>query len=270
MLPAPADVIALRGVGVMKAGKRLITDVDWDVCAGERWVVFGPNGAGKTTLLEVVSTYTYPASGTAWVLGMQLGRIDVRTLRPHIGYIGPRPLRFVRHAMVALEVVLTGKHASFVDPRFHDYDETDWKAAQRHLDTMGVADFSRREFATMSEGEKKRVLIARGLMARPELLLLDEPGTGLDLGAREQLVASLSALANGDSGDDPPTTVILVTHHLEEIPPGFDRILLMGDGRVVGAGPVSETLTSELLSATFGMQIEVQRRGDRFTAWSPA
>ncbi len=268
MLPAPADIIALRDVGVMRGGNRLITDVDWDVNPGERWVIFGPNGAGKTTLLEVVSTYTYPAFGQAWVLGCQLGRTDVRALRPRIGYVGPGPLKYVRLQMAALEVVLTGKHASFVDPRFHEYEEADWDSAQSHLDTMGVGGFAQREFVTLSEGERKRVLIARGLMAKPALLLLDEPGTGLDLGAREQLVASLSGLANVAS-EDVPTTVILVTHHLEEIPPGFDRILLMGDGRVVGAGPVTDTLTSQLLSTTFGMPIEVERRGARFTAWSP-
>ncbi len=202
-MPAPADVISLRGVGVMRSGHRLITDVEWDVNRGERWVVFGPNGAGKTTLLEVVSTYTYPAFGDAWILGRQLGRTDVRALRPRIGYVGPGPLRYVRLQMVALEVVLTGKHASFVDPRFHKYEEADWLSAQNQLETMGVGGFAEREFATLSEGEKKRVLIARGLMAEPDLLLLDEPGTGLDLGAREQLVASLSELAGVISGGDP-------------------------------------------------------------------
>jgi iron complex transport system ATP-binding protein len=265
MLPAPADVIALRGAGVMRSGKRLIQDVDWDVNRGERWIVFGPNGAGKTTLLEVVSTYSFPAMGTGWIFGQQLGRTDVRALRPRIGYVGPGPLKFVRHEMIALEVVLTGKHASFVDPRFHAYEDSDWQRAHGHLTTMGVDHLAEREFATMSEGEKKRVLIARGLMANPELLLLDEPGTGLDLGAREQLVSSLSGLADGDD----QTTVILVTHHLEEIPPGFDRILLIGDGRVVGSGQIEDVLTSELLSRTFGMPIEVDRRGARYSAWSP-
>lgn len=265
MLPAPADVIALRGAGVIRSGRRLIEDIDWDVNRGDRWIVFGPNGAGKTTLLEVVSTYSYPALGTGWILGRQLGRTDVRELRPRIGYVGPGPLKFVRHEMIALEVVLTGKHASFVDPRFHRYEDGDWAAARTHLATMGVGHLADREFATMSEGEKKRVLIARGLMAEPELLLLDEPGTGLDLGAREQLVASLSGLADGDDG----TTVILVTHHLEEIPPGFDRILLIGNGRVVGSGPIDEVLSSELLSKTFGMTIELDKRGDRYSAWAP-
>ena len=257
-----AGAIDLRGVTVMKAGKELISGVDWRVEVGERWVLFGPNGAGKTTLLQVVSTYQFPARGTATILGERMGRTDVRRLRPRIGYVGPAPAALVRRHLPCREIVVTGRHAAFVDARWHHYTDADWQFADRQMATMGVAGMADREFATLSDGEKKRVLIARALMARPDLLLLDEPGTGLDLGARERLIASLSGMA-GSEGD---LTVILVTHHVEEIPPGFDRMLILADGRVVVSGEVRTALTADVLTAIYGLPLAVSTSNGRYLA----
>ncbi len=246
----------------MKSGKWLLTEVDWQVERGERWVLFGPNGAGKTTLLQVVSTYQFPARGTATILGKRMGRTDVRRLRPRIGYVGPAPTSLVRPYLPCREVVVTGRHAAFVDTRWHDYTAGDWESADRHLSLMGVAGMAEREFVTLSDGERKRVLIARALMAKPDLLLLDEPGTGLDLGAREGLVSSLATM----SGDHPDLAVILVTHHVEEIPPGFDRTIILSGGRVIGAGPTSDILSGENLSSIYGLPLRVTSSRGRYRA----
>ncbi len=246
----------------MKSGKRLVRDIDWQVERGGRWVLFGPNGAGKTTLLQVVSTYQFPSRGTAAILGEQMGRTDVRLLRPRIGYVGPAPASLVRRYLPCKEVVVTGRHAAFVDSRWHDYSRADWSFAHAQMEMMGVSDLADREFATLSEGEKKRVLIARALMARPELLLLDEPGTGLDLGARERLIGSLSTL-DGAVGS---LTVVLVTHHVEEIPPGFDSILMLSEGTVDTSGLIHDVLSGESLSRIYGLPLVVRSENDRFQA----
>lgn len=254
--------IDLRGVTVLKSGRRLLSEVDWRAEAGERWVVFGPNGAGKTTLLQVVSTYQFPTSGAARILGEQMGRTDVRNLRPRIGYVGAAPAALVRRRLPCRTIVVTGLRAVFTDVRRLPYAEADWERAGQRLDAMGMSDFTDREFATLSEGEMKRVLIARALMADPELLLLDEPGAGLDLGARERLIASLSEMAERERG----TTVVLVTHHVEEIPPGFRRILMLDRGRATACGDIREALTSRALSELYDYPLQVEYREGRFQA----
>ncbi|MDH3500867.1 MAG: ABC transporter ATP-binding protein [Acidimicrobiia bacterium] len=256
-------VVEVTGATVMKAGRQLISELDWTIRRGERWVLFGANGSGKTTLLNVVSTYQFPARGTVKILGEQLGKTDVRELRPRIGYVGPAPAALVRLYLKCRDIVVTGKHAAFVDTRWHTYTDDDWVKADRHLETLHATHLADREFANLSEGEKKRVLIARALMAEPELLLLDEPGSGLDLGARERLVASLAALAHAPSAP----TVILVTHHVEEIPPGFDRVLMLAGGRLVTAGPIDEVLHSDSLSETYDMALKLEQAGGRYRAW---
>jgi iron complex transport system ATP-binding protein len=258
-------VVDLAGVVVIKDGTTILDGIDWTIRPGERWVLFGANGSGKTTLLEVVSTYLFPTRGTVHVFGRRLGQVDVRTIRPRIGYVGPAPTALVRTGLRSLDIVVTGLHASFVDTRWHHYEDTDWERARHCLDLLYATTLADREFGTMSEGEKKRVLIARALMAAPDLLLLDEPGSGLDLGARERLVDSLATLAA--SPEAPP--VVLVTHHVEEIPPGFDHVLLIAGGAVVVAGPTGEVLSSASLSEAFSMTLELERRGDRWRAWAP-
>jgi iron complex transport system ATP-binding protein len=258
-------VVDIDRVSVNKGGNLILREVDWKIRPGDRWVLFGANGSGKTTLMEVVSSYLFPTRGTAHLFGHKLGRVDVRELRKRIGYVGPAPTRLVRTNFPSLEIVVTGLHASFVDTRWHHYEESDWERARGFLRVLQAEHLAEREFSTMSEGEKKRVLIARALMASPDLLLLDEPGSGLDLGARERLVESLASLA----ADEDTAPVVLVTHHVEEIPPGFDHILMLAGGRVVTSGRLDEVLTADALSETFGMPLEIQRLGDRWRAWAP-
>ena len=258
-------VVSLEKVTVIRSGTLILDAVDWVIEPGQRWVLFGANGSGKTTLMEVVSTYLFPTRGTVEVLGDRLGAVDVREMRPRIGFVGSVPSSLVRKHFRALDIVVTGRHASFVATRWHHYSEADWELAVECLRSVHAEDLAEREFGTMSLGEQKRVLIARSLVTRPELLLLDEPGSGLDLGARERLVESLAALA-GDPGSPP---VVLVTHHVEEIPPGFGHILMLAEGRVVAAGPIDQVLTNRALSEAFGMQLLLERLGDRWRAWSP-
>jgi len=257
-------VVSLENITVVRAGTKILEAIDWVIEPGQRWVLFGANGSGKTTLMEVVSTYLFPTHGTAEVLGRRLGKVDVREVRPRIGFVGPVPSSLVRRHFRSLDIVVTGRHASFVATRWHDYDDADWEFATECLRAVHAEGLAEREFGTMSQGEQKRVLIARSLVTRPDLLLLDEPGSGLDLGARERLVESLAALAQ-DTGSPP---VILVTHHVEEIPPGFGHILMLAEGRVVAAGPIDDVLTSRALSETFDMPLQLERRGDRWRAWS--
>ena len=259
------EVIALEGVSVVRKGNYLIRDVDWVVHDHERWVVLGPNGAGKTTMLQVASTYLGPTRGTVRLLGEVFGKVDVRALRQRVGYAGPAPAELVRPDLPALDIVVTGKHASFVDRRWHDYDEGDVRFAQRQLDRLRSGHLADRLYGTLSTGEKQRVLIARSLMTHPELLLLDEAMTGLDLGARERLVASLADLA----ADKESPAAVLVTHHVEEVPPGFSHIVIMSRGSVLSSGPIATTLSAEVLSECFGQRLRLERTGQRFHAWSP-
>ncbi len=259
----PAEVIALSKVSVVREGRFLLEEVDWIVHDHERWVLFGPNGAGKTTLLEVASTYLAPTRGTMEVLGGPRGKVDVRDLRQHIGYAGAGPAALVRSHLPALEIVVTGKHAAFVDSRWHDYTESDWDAARGHLRRFAADHLAARTYGTLSAGEKQRVLIARSLMTDPRLLLLDESMTGLDLGAREQLIVSL-----GDFAADPQSpAVVLVTHHVEEIPSGFTHILMLAHGKAVASGPMAETLTAEMLTSSFGLPLRLELVDGRYRAW---
>ena len=258
-----SEVIDLVKVSVVREGRFLLQEVDWAVRDNERWVLFGPNGAGKTTLLQVASTYLAPTSGSMRVLGETRGSVDVRDLRPHIGYAGAGPAALVRSYLPALEIVVTGKHAAFVDSRWHTYDDADWDIARDHMATFAAAHLADRTYGTLSAGEKQRVLIARSLMTNPRLLLLDEATTGLDLGAREELIASLEHFAN----DPGSPAVVLVTHHVEEIPRGFSHILMLADGKAVSSGPIEESLTGAALTSSFGLPLRLERIDGRYRAW---
>lgn len=261
---APDGVVSMDDVTLVRDGVTVLDEVEWDVRRGENWIVFGPNGSGKTSLLQVASTYQHPSRGTVHVLGHRIGRVDVRTLRERIGYVGAEPASLVRGTLTGLDVVVTGRRASFVPPRFDHYDAHDWDLAHRSLSLVEAGDLTGRVYRTMSQGERQRVLIARSLVTEPELLLLDEPASALDLGARERLVSSLSALAR--SPESPP--IVMVTHHLEEIPPGFDRVAMMAGGRIVGAGPIGAVLSRRALSAAFGTSLEMEHRHGRWRAWA--
>jgi iron complex transport system ATP-binding protein len=255
-------VIDMRGVTVRRGKTVLLDSVDWQVELDERWVVLGPNGAGKTTLLRLAAAEMHPTSGTVEVLGERLGRVAVFELRPRIGLTSANlGIRIPGDERVSDVVVSAGYG---VLGRWRErYDAQDTDRAGHLLEQLGMAGFAEREYRTLSEGERKRVLIARALMTDPELLLLDEPAAGLDLGGREDLVSRLSTLA---LDADAPASV-LVTHHVEEIPPGYSHGLLLRGGKVVAAGLLDDVLTDDNLSATFGLPLAVQRRRGRYTAW---
>ena len=254
-------VVHMSDVGVRRGTTNLLTEVDWSVELDERWVILGANGAGKTTLLRLAAAELHPTTGEVHVLGERLGRVDVFELRPRIGFCSAALLARVPPQERVLDVVVSAGYAVLGRWR-EDYDSLDTGRAAALCKAFGIAHLTDREFGTLSEGERKRTLIARALMTDPELLLLDEPAAGLDLGGREDLVARLTELARDP---DAPTT-ILVTHHVEEIPPGFTHLLLVSDGGVVAQGLLDDVLTSENLSATFGQDLELERLGDRYFA----
>jgi iron complex transport system ATP-binding protein len=258
-------VIALEGVSVVRHGRALLDDIDWAVQRHERWVVLGPNGAGKTTMLQVASTYLGPTRGTVRLLGETFGKVDVRDLHERIGYAGSAPAQLVRDYLPALEIVVTGKYASYVAERWNDYSKEDWDFASHQLDRLAAGKLADRRFGSLSTGEKQRVLIARSLMTVPEVLFLDEAATGLDLGAREVLLASLGDLASDPVGP----AAVLVTHHVEEIPIGFEHIAMMSTGKIIAAGPIDSVMSSDSLSSCFGQSLRLEQHSDRYTAWMP-
>ncbi|WP_407940106.1 ABC transporter ATP-binding protein [Nakamurella leprariae] len=263
IVPGPDSVIHGFDVTVRRGGTVLLDAVSWEVLADERWVVLGPNGAGKTTLLQVAAAQLHPTSGRVHVLGERLGAVDLAEVRPRIGVSSAALASRVPPQERVVDVVVSAGYG--VLGRWRErYDQLDLDRATELLDAMGVARLADRMYGTLSEGERKRTLAARALMADPELLLLDEPAAGLDLGGREDLLARLTRLAQDPAA---PTTV-LVTHHVEEIPVDFTHVLLLRDGGVVAAGPVAETLTEEHLSATFGMSLALEQRGGRFFAYA--
>ncbi|MGK5498580.1 ABC transporter ATP-binding protein [Streptomyces sp. URMC 125] len=256
-----SDVLELVDVSVVREGRALVEDVSWSVKEGERWVILGPNGAGKTTLLNVASSYLFPSSGTVTVLGERLGTVDVFELRPRIGMAGSALADKLPRSQTVLQTVLTAAYGMTAGWREH-YDAVDQNRALAFLDRLGMSAYLDRKFGTLSEGERKRTQIARAMMTDPELLLLDEPAAGLDLGGREDLVRRLGRLAR----DPYAPSMIMVTHHVEEIPPGFTHVLMIRQGRVLTAGPVETELTSANLSRCFGLPLVVEHNAGRWTA----
>ncbi|WP_336633174.1 MULTISPECIES: ABC transporter ATP-binding protein [unclassified Microbacterium] len=260
-----AQVLEFSDVVVRRNARNIVDHLDWSVGDEDRWVILGPNGAGKTTLLQLAATLLHPTSGTVTILDEQLGRTDVFDLRPRIGFASSAMARRVPPEETVLDVVLTAAFA--VLGRWNEtYETIDEKRARRVLAEWKLDHLADRTFGTLSDGEQKRVQIARAVMTDPELLLLDEPTASLDLGAREELLGLLSGYAQA------PTTpaMVMVTHHVEEIPVGFTHVLLIRDGGVVAAGPIDRTLTAENLSATFGMPIALSSDGGRFAARASA
>ncbi len=253
--------VRLAGVSVVRDGNVLLDRCDLEVGPGERWAVLGPNGSGKTTLLRVAGAALWPTSGTVDVLGHRLGTVDLRALRERIGLVSASVSRAIRPTLGALDVVLTGRHAA-LETWWHEYDDTDVSEATALLEAAGAGALGDRPFGLLSEGERQQVLIARARMGRADLLLFDEPAAGLDLGARERLVAHLDDLAADPSV--PP--MVLVTHHAEEIPPGITHTALVRGGRIVAAGDAGEVLEAGPMSECFGLAVEVGRVGGRWWA----
>ncbi len=254
-------VVEFADVTIRRGDATLLDTLSWTVADDERWVILGPNGAGKTTLIQVAAAQIHPTSGVAGVLDEVLGAVDVFELRPRIGLTSAALAeRLPRHERVR-DVVVSASYGVLGRWR-EEYDDLDHERAERLLVEVGVKHLADRTFGTLSEGERKRVQIARALMTDPELLLLDEPAAGLDLGGREDLVSTLSALAYDPAS---PATV-LVSHHVEEIPPGFTHAMLMREGRSVAQGTIDEVITEAHLSETFGMPLVVTRADNRYQA----
>jgi iron complex transport system ATP-binding protein len=254
-------VLRLAGLVVRRDGTTILDGVDWTVRPGEHWIVLGRNGSGKTTLARVAALYDHPSSGEVEVLGERLGRTDVRTLRRRIGFVSAAFADLIRPGLAASDVVMCARYAA-LEPWWHEYDDADRARARRLLDEVGVGARATHPFGTLSSGERQRVLLARAQMCEPGLLIADEPNAGLDLGGREELLAQFDRLAATDGA--PP--MVLVTHHVEEIPTRFTHVLALGGGRILASGPIAETLDAELLSACFGVDLEVGRSGGRWWA----
>ncbi|MEU4015635.1 ABC transporter ATP-binding protein [Microbacterium sp. NPDC028030] len=255
------SALEFTDVVVRREGRNIIDHVTWEVDDDQRWVILGPNGAGKTTLLQLADTLMHPTSGTVTVLGETLGRTDVFEVRPRIGFASSAMAKRVPRDETVLNTVLTAAY-SVLGRWNEDYEDIDERRALRVLGDWRLDHLADRTFGTLSDGEQKRVQIARAVMTDPELLLLDEPTASLDLGSREELLALLSGYASS------PTTpaMLMVTHHVEEIPVGFTHVMLIRDGAVVAAGPIAETLTAEALTETFGMSIVLSSDDGRYAA----
>lgn len=258
-------VVALQGAVVQANGRRLLGPVDLRVHAGERWVLLGPNGSGKTTLLTLAGARRQPSSGTVRVLGITFGRGDVRSLHPRIGHCGHTLTEMMPPNLSVLDVVLTGKRSTLVT-WFEPIEEADREGARERLAEVGAAELWRQAFARCSQGERQRVLLARALFGEPELLILDEPSAGLDFPARERLVRALETAATGPRAP----TMLLATHHLEEVPASTTHAALLREGRLVATGRVEQVLTTERLQECFGVPLEVGRLNGRWWAVSPA
>ena len=251
----------MSGVDVVRGETTLLRGIDWTVAAADRWVVLGPNGAGKTTLLQLAAAQMHPTRGEVCLLGETLGAVDVFELRPRIGLTSAALAQRIEPSERTGDVVVSAGYA--VLGRWRErYDVHDLTRAAMLMEQWGVAPFAGRPFGTLSEGERKRVQIARALMSDPELLLLDEPGAGLDLGGREDLVSRLSGLARYHYAP----AQVLVTHHVEEIPPGYTHALLLRGGEIVAAGAADDVLTEAALSETFGLPLSLTRTDGRFSA----
>ncbi|MEQ3548859.1 ABC transporter ATP-binding protein [Pseudonocardia nematodicida] len=252
----------MDGATVRRGTNTLLDAVDWRVELDERWVVLGPNGAGKTTLLRLAGAELHPTAGRVQILGERMGRVNVFELRTRIGLTSANLGIRIPGDEIVSDVVVSAGYAVLGRWR-EDYESFDTARARELLEQLGMGALAGRAYGTLSEGERKRTLIARALMTDPELLLFDEPAAGLDLGGREDLVSRLSDLA---ADPDAPASV-LVTHHVEEIPPGYTHGLLLRGGKVVTAGLLDDVMTDDALSETFGLPLAVERRGDRFAAY---
>ena len=247
-----SGVLELSALTVVRGGNTILDSVTWTVQPSERWVILGPNGAGKTTLLQVASATIHPSSGKAKILGEKLGKVDVFELRPRVGFASTALGRRIPPNEPVLDAVMTAAYS--VTGRWNEqYDDIDLRRAQRVLQEWKLDHLEGRLFGTLSDGEQKRVQIARSVMTDPELLLLDEPAASLDLGSREELLQLLGAYAA--SPESP--AMVMVTHHVEEIPPGFTHAMLLADGKVAAAGPIAEIITGKQLSKVFGLKLLV-------------
>lgn len=255
------DIVVMERVSLREGHTPILHDVTWRVGADDAWVILGANGSGKTSLLRMAAFVRGPSRGTVTVLGRTYGSCDVREHRRRIGFVSAAELERLRDGLAAHTAVMTGRYGA-LEPWWHTYDEADHARAHELLELVGCAHVADRAIGLCSEGERKRVLVARALMAYPELLLLDEPCAGLDLAGREALLAVVDGLI----ADPEAPSVVLTTHHLEEVPAAATHALLMRDGRMFAAGPLRDVLVSETVSEAFGIRVEVSEQGGRLSA----
>ena len=259
-----SPALRFESVDLDRVTTQVLHSVDWQVHPGERWVVLGPNGSGKTTMFELASGYLHPTRGSVEILGHRLGRVDVRQLREHIGVVSSAVAKKLVPSVSATGVVVSAVHGA-LEPWWHTYSDAELERARGLLADAGFAAIADRPFGFLSDGERQQVFLARALMTDPALLLLDEPAAGLDMGGRERLVVRLGGLAR-DSGSP---SIVMITHHVEEIPSGFTHVLLLREGRVVVAGPIAECLTAASLSATFGLELLLEGSAGRWHSRAP-
>lgn len=253
------EVLKFENVSLVRQGRAILSEITWEVSPNQRWVIVGPNGAGKTTLLRIAATHLQPSTGSVQVLGRTLGEVNVFDLRTRIGFGSTSIANRIPNSETVLDAVMTASYA--ITGRFKEtYEEVDIRRAKRVLGEWQLSEYADRPFGTLSDGERKRTQIARAVMPDPELLLLDEPVASLDIGSREATIKILGGYA---SHPDAPA-IIMVTHHLEEIPTGFTHALVLKDGKISAAGPITQTLTTEKLSEAYGIPLEVVFFGGRF------
>lgn len=256
-----ADVIDLKDVSVTRGGNKILNSVTWKVSAKQRWAIIGPNGAGKTTLLRVAASQIHPSSGTATVLGQTLGEVNVFELRTRIGFASTALANHIPNSETVQNAVMTASYG--ITGRWNEiYEEVDVRRANRVMDEWGLTGYQDRPFGTLSDGERKRVQIARSVMTDPELMLLDEPVASLDMASREQTVSLLGGYASSPSAP----AMVVVTHHIEEIPIGFSHALLIKAGEIFAQGSINEILTSRNISECFDFDMKVTNNSGRFTA----
>lgn len=256
-------LLELKDVSVLRGGRAILGPINWSLKPGERWVVIGPNGAGKTTFLQLIGAALHPSTGSVEILGEKLGRVDVFELRPRIGFSSSALADSLPREERVIDLVLTAAYA--ISGRWiEEYDLWDESRAKALLDIFGVRELADREFGTLSEGERKRVQIARSLMADPEILLLDEPAAGLDLGGREDILERISRYLDEPAA---PASVI-VTHHIEEIPRGTTHVLLLQSGIVFASGKIADVLNEVNLNSLFEIDIQLAFDGRRYSATS--
>lgn len=252
-------VLDFNNVTVLRDKKPILNNIDWQISSNQRWVIIGPNGAGKTTLLRIAGAQIHPSTGQAKLLGSTLGEINVFELRTRIGFASNAMSVHIPNSETVLDSVMTASYG--ITGRWNEkYDAIDERRARRVLAEWQLEDLAERPFGTLSDGEKKRAQIARAVMPDPELLLLDEPVASLDMAAREHTISVLGAYASAPSAP----AIVMVTHHMEEIPPGFTHALILSGGQVYAAGELEATLTSEKVSGAFGYSLEVSREDGRF------
>lgn len=255
------NVLRFTDVSYLRDGRTILDRVNWSVEDSDRWVILGPNGAGKTTLMKLATANDYPSTGSVDVLDKRLGTVDIFELRNRLGFVSSASARRIPANEIVRDLVLTSAYS--VEGRWNEhYDDIDVRQAERILAEWDLGDFADHTFGTLSDGERKRAMIARAVMTDPEVLLLDEPSASLDLGARERLLQMLSGFAQSPSSP----AMVMVTHHVEEVPPGFTHVLMLRGGRIQAAGPIADTLTAANLEATFGMSFELSVSDGRFSA----